>query len=267
MSERTRGETNTALKVVDKAVRVLQLFDVTRPEWAVSEIAAELGMPISTAHRITQALESHAFLMRAGSRYRLGMAAIDLARSAAPEVRLPAELRPAMQTLFRTTAETTLLTVFEPERHGALCIDRIEAAHSLRLAITVGRFVPANGGASAKALVAFLSNEEIEYILSLPLSPVGPRSITDPDALRRELGTIRKRRLAFSYEETNVGTWGLSAPILSSSGELVAAIGIAAPTARYSVATRRALARVVKAAAQEASSLLDGAEASAAATD
>jgi IclR family transcriptional regulator, acetate operon repressor len=260
MRARTGGETATALKVVDKAVRVLRLFDVVRPEWAVSEIASELSMPISTAHRITQALESHAFLMRAGSRYRLGMAAIDLYRSAAPEVRLPAELRPAMQNLFRATGETTLLTVFEPERHGALCVDRIEAAHSLRLAITVGRFVPVNGGASAKALVAFLSSDEIDYILSLPLPPVGPRSITDPDALRRELATTRRRRLAFSYEETNVGTWGLSAPVLSSSGQLVAAIGIAAPTARYSAATRRELSQVVKTAASEASKLLDGAE-------
>jgi IclR family KDG regulon transcriptional repressor len=256
MATNAAGEVATALKVVDKAVRVLHLFDGSRPEWSVSEIASELNMPISTAHRITQALESHAFLMRAGSRYRLGVAALDLNRKAAPEVRLPAELRPAMQRLFRTTGETTLLTIFDPERHGALCIDRIEAAHRLRLAITVGRFVPVTGGASAKALVAFLSPEEIDHILSLPLEPVGPRSITDPKLLRRELATIKKRRLAFSYEETGVGTWGLSAPVLSSTGALVAAIGIAAPTARYSATTKRELSAVVKRAAEEASALI-----------
>lgn len=256
MSVQTPVEVNTALKVVDKAVRVLHLFDVSRPEWAISEIASQLDMPISTAHRITQSLESHAFLMRVGSGYRLGMAALDLHRKAAPEVRLPTELRPAIQRLYRDTGETTLLTTFDPERHGAVCIDRIEAAHGLRLAVTVGHFVPVNGGASSKALVAFLSPEDIDHILSLPLEQVGPRSITDPAALRRELATVRKRRLASSYEETGVGTWGLSAPVLASDGKPVAAIGIAVPTARYSASMKRELSRLVKSAAENAASLL-----------
>jgi predicted transcriptional regulator len=44
-------------KVLEKTLRVLDLFTVERPSWSVSEIARELEMPTATAHRIIRALE------------------------------------------------------------------------------------------------------------------------------------------------------------------------------------------------------------------
>lgn len=258
------GPTVTGVKVVDKAIRVLDLFDTRHPEWGVSEIAERLTIPMSTAHRIAHALESHAFLMRAGSRYRLGVAAIDLHRRAAPEIIVPPAVRQELQRLFRQTGETTVLTAFDIRHHCAVCIDRLEAAHSLRLSITVGQLLPPNAGASSKAVIAHLDDDELEVVLALPLAPVGPRSITDASELREQLLMIREQGLAYSYEETNAGTWGVSAPILGPDGRLVAAIGIAAPTARYAESTRRRLATAVTAAARHASKLVqDGGKVSA----
>jgi IclR family transcriptional regulator, acetate operon repressor len=256
------SQTATGVKVVDKAMHMLDLFDPAHPEWGVSEIADQLRMPMSTAHRIAQALESHAFLMRSGSRYRLGMAAFDLHRRAAPEVVVPERLRPELQRLFRETDETTVLTMYDKTRHCAICVDRLEARHRLRLSINIGQLLPANAGASSKALIAFLDPPERERVLSAPLERVGPRSITDADELRAELEAVRAEGLAYSYEETNAGTWGLSSPILNRDGELIAAIGIAAPTARYSESARRRLSKAVRSAAERALKLVDaGAEA------
>jgi DNA-binding IclR family transcriptional regulator len=86
---------------------------------------------------------------------------------------------------------------------------------------------------------------------------VGPRSITDAEELRAELDVVRAEGLAYSYEETNAGTWGLSSPILNRDGELIAAIGIAAPTARYSESARRKLSTAVRSAAERAVKLVD----------
>lgn len=245
----------TGPKVLEKTLRVLDLFTGEHPSWSVTEVARELEMPTATAHRILRALEGRAYLAKVGSRYRLGFAAIDLGRRATASVDLRSRLRVVLRTLAGSTGETALLTVYDENRHGSLCVDRIETTHSLRLTIEIGRVTPIHAGASAKALLAFLDPAVIADVLSQPLGGLGPGTITDPDVLRDQLEEIRRRGWASSHEENNAGAWGIAAPIIVGD-QLVASIGFAAPTVRYSDSEVRSLARLVCAAAREAEELL-----------
>lgn len=242
-------------KVLEKTLRVLDLFTIDRPSWSVSEIARELEMPTATAHRIVRALEGRSYLDRADSRYRLGFAAVDLGRRAVASVDLRSRLGAVLRDLGRATEETVLLTVYDEARRGSLCVDRIETTHNLRLTIDIGRVTPIHAGASAKALLAFLEEPVIEDVLSHPLDKLAPRTITDPGKLRKQLEEIRANGWASSYEENNLGAWGLSAPILIG-GHVVASVGFAAPTARHSDAAARKLAKLVVAAARESEEML-----------
>ncbi|HET6830578.1 MAG TPA: IclR family transcriptional regulator [Solirubrobacterales bacterium] len=245
-------------KVLEKTLRVLDLFTVERPSWSVSEIARELEMPTATAHRIIRALEARSYLTRMDGRYRLGFAAVDLGRRAMASVDLRSRLGAVLRSLSRSTGETVLLTVYDETRHGSLCIDRIEATHDLRLTIQIGRVTPIHAGASAKALLAFLEEPIVADVLSQPLDGFAAGTITDPDALRKDLAQIRRRGWASSYEENNNGAWGLAAPILVN-GLPVASVGLAAPTARWSKAAVRDLAKIVIAAARDAEAKLGAA--------
>jgi DNA-binding IclR family transcriptional regulator len=238
-------------KVLEKTLRVLDLFTVERPSWSVSEIARELEMPTATAHRIIRALEGRSYLSKIDSRYRLGFAAVDLGRRAMASVDLRTTLGAVLRDLGRATGETVLLTVYDETRQGSLCIDRIEATHDLRLTIQIGRVTPIHAGASAKALLAFLDEPIVADILAQPLQSLAAGTITDPEKLRRELARIRRRGWASSYEENNMGAWGLAAPILVN-GQPIASVGLAAPTARWSKAAIRDLAALVVAAARDA---------------
>ncbi|MGH7489428.1 MAG: IclR family transcriptional regulator, partial [bacterium] len=219
-------------KVLDKALRVLDLFTVERPAWSASEMARELKLPTATAHRILRGLEYRDYLMRSGSMYRLGLAAMDLGYRATASVDLRWRLRSTLQDLAVQTQETTLLTVTQ-EGSGSLCIDRIETRQSLRLSIEIGRVTPIHAGASAKALLAFSDPLLIEEALGQRLERLASGTITDPKRLRVELEKIRKAGWAYSYEENNDGAWGLAAPILFNE-RVVASVGLAAPTARHS---------------------------------
>jgi IclR family acetate operon transcriptional repressor len=117
---------------------------------------------------------------------------------------------------------------------------------------------PIHAGASAKALLAFLEEPIIDEVLAHELEPLAPGTVTDPAALREQLDEIRARGWASSYEENNVGAWGLAAPILVG-GRVVASIGFAAPTARHSDSTVRSLAKLVCEAARESEARLDSA--------
>jgi DNA-binding IclR family transcriptional regulator len=245
-------------KVLEKTLRVLDLFTVERPSWSATEVARELEMPTATAHRIVRALEARSYLAKVDSRYRLGFAAIDLGRRATASMDLRARLGGVLRELARTTAETALLTVYDESRHGSLCVDRIETTHSLRLTIEIGRVTPIHAGASAKALLAFLEQPIVDEILSRDLEALAPGTVTDAKVLCGQLDEIRERGWASSYEENNVGAWGLAAPIIVGE-RVVASIGFAAPTARHSDAAVRSLAKLVCDAARESEARLDAA--------
>src|SRR5205823_3438876 len=59
-------------------------------------------------------------------------------------------------------------------------------------------------------------------------------TITDAEPLRANLAEVRARGWAISFEETNVGVWGVAVPLLDEHGVAVAALGLAGPSARLS---------------------------------
>jgi DNA-binding IclR family transcriptional regulator len=248
-------DSTTGPKVLEKALRVLDLFTVESPTWTVTEVSRELDLPTATAHRILRALEGRSYLMRSNAGYGLGLAAVDLGQRARASIDLRWQLRPVLRDLARATRETALLTVRDERTQGSLCIDRIETTQSLRLSIEIGRVTPIHAGASAKAILAFLDDTLIDEVLAKPLEGLAPGTITDPKKLRSQLAQIRKRGWATSYEENNEGAWGMAAPVLIR-GRVIASLGVAAPTARYSKATEQDMAKVVLGAAREAEAAL-----------
>jgi DNA-binding IclR family transcriptional regulator len=243
--------------VLAKALSVLDLFSERAPEWNATDLARELGLPVSTAHRITRSLESHGLVTRTRSgRYRLGMGAISLGRRATASLDVRVALRPFLEELAAYTGETVVLSVYDERSLGALCVDRIEAAHPLRLSLEVGSMIPLHAGASSKALLAFLGDTVLEAVLSRPLERLASHTLTKTWELRREMGVIRQRGWAFSREETNDGAWGVAAPVLGPDGVAVAVIDVAAPTARHSAQIEARWASAVSEAARRAGAAL-----------
>ncbi len=236
MSEPTADmEPKPAFQVLERTFGILEVFTEARPEWSTTEIARALGLPVPTVHRILAALKRLGYVSQHEEtrRFRLGLAALSLGERA----RAIADLRPValvpLRRLSDATGETALLTVLTPERDRSVCLERVETPQPLRLSVQPGRQLPLHAGASQKALLAFMPEEEIERQMSQPLERFCQSTITDPRALRRELKAIRARGWASSYEETNVGVWGIAVPVLSDT-DVVCAVGIAGPSPRLS---------------------------------
>jgi len=229
------GEQKPSFQVLERTFGILEVFTETRPEWSTTDIARKLGLPVPTTHRILTALSRLGYVSQHEEtrRFRLGLAALTLGERA----RAVADLRPVaigpLRRLSEATGETALLTVLTPERDRGVCLERVETSQPLRLSVQPGRQLPLHAGASQKALLAFMPDEDIDRVLAQPLEGFCRSTITGQAALRRELATIKARGWAGSYEETNVGVWGVAVPVLSSS-DVVCAVGIAGPSARLS---------------------------------
>lgn len=225
-----------AFQVLERTFGILEVFTQAQPEWSTTEVARELDLPVPTAHRILIALKRLGYVSQHEEtrRFRLGMAALSLGERA----RALADLRPVaigpLRRLTEETGETALLTVLSPARDRGVCLERVETSQPLRLSVQPGRQLPLHAGASQKALLAFMPADEMDSLTAGPLERCCSATITGKLALRRELAAIRARGWASSYEETNVGVWGIAVPVLSAT-DVVCAVGIAGPSPRLTV--------------------------------
>jgi IclR family transcriptional regulator, KDG regulon repressor len=252
------AEAKPSFQVLERTFAILDLFDEDHPEWSTTEVARTSGLPIPTVHRILTALKRHGYVSQheETKRFRLGIAALSLGDRARAVVDLRSVALPALRTLSGEAGETALLTVLNPARDRAVCLERVETSQPLRLSVTPGRQLPLHAGASQKALLAWMREDEVELIIDGGLEHLCHATITDPRMLRDELETVRRRGWASSFEETNLGVWGVAVPVLNERQEVVCAVGIAGPSPRLTPErVRDDVVRVHDAAAEIARAL------------
>jgi DNA-binding IclR family transcriptional regulator len=227
------------VKILDKAVRVLMLFTPEQPEWGVTAIAREVDMSKSTVHRILRVFEQHGFLTQNAEtrRFRLGLAGIELGRRAQVGLELRRIALPIMEQLSAVSGETVLLQVVSPEGDRVVCIERVQQRRGLRLILDVGSTAPLYAGCSSKVLLAYLSEEAVDHVLSGDLQPMTAHTIVDPVKIRAQLEEIRRKGFAISYEETDEGVAGVSVPVRDSRDRVIAGLSVSGPMTRVNEST------------------------------
>ena len=176
--------------------------------------------------------------------------------AAATRLTLPERVRPALERLRAELEETVDLAVLD----GAELrfVDQLTAPdrHRLRAVSAVGEAFPLHCTANGKALLAALPRERALALLPARLQRLTPATIASRPALETELDRIRAAGgVAFDREEHTEGISAAGAVVRDAAGAPVAAISVPVPTPRFHRAERR-LARVVPAAAADASRLL-----------
>jgi IclR family KDG regulon transcriptional repressor len=222
------------VKTIDRLVKVLDCFTPDRSTWSLAELSTQLHLPKSTLHRFLVGLESHGILRRDADdkKWRLGYRLFIWGSLAAESTGLRQIARPIMHELVGATGETALLTIYHNQE--VICTDKVETSHHVRLNLEVGARRACHAGASSKVLMAHLPKEEVESIIQEKgLPKLCTNTITNAKKLKTELARIRECGYALSVEETDLGAWGVAAPIHDWKGEVVGAIGVAGPTLRH----------------------------------
>lgn len=228
-SRASQGRNTTA----DHTVDVLLLFDDTRPVLSAADVSRLLGMTRSTTYRYLQTLRSYGLVEEQEQRgnYRLGPRVFQLARVARRGLALPEIALPFMRDLMAKTGEVVLLT----RRWGdlAVCVERVDSEHAVRLSYERGTTHAAHAGASAKILLAFAEDEDVDDVLSRgPLRRYTERTVVDPDTLRTQLHQVRAQGYCVTASEMEEGIRAVAAPVFRPDGRLAASLSVAAPVFR-----------------------------------
>ena len=86
---------------------------------------------------------------------------------------------------------------------------------------------------SGMALLASMTDAELDTYLAEPVSAVTPNTLVAPEAIRERIDAIRQLGYAWGFEEGVDGINSLAAPIVSSDGTAVAAIHVHGPAYRF----------------------------------
>jgi len=243
------------IESVDRALLLLGLLNRQRTV-SVSQAAAELGVAVSTAHRLLSTLRHRGFAVQDADRlYSAGPELIGAALPALPARSLPRLVRSLhhhLEELFAEIGETVHVVV--PAGMYVRFVDGIEGEQPLRVGLRTGGRMPAHCVSGGKATLADLDWVEVQTLYPQGLPPWPRAKIRDLPALQRYLEGVRERGYAINMEEGETGVCAVGVSVRGPDLVPVAGISVALPSVRFEDAgvepIRAALSRVRQAAEQ-----------------
>jgi IclR family KDG regulon transcriptional repressor len=218
----------------------------------VSDISRDLKLAPSTTHRLLATLVAGGLVQQDSNRkYRLGVKLIALGHAAQERLDLRTEALEAMRELAHQTQ--TEVNLAQLDGGDVLYIEKVTDAAPFALTIRVGQRRPAYCRALGKMLLAYLPHQEVQERVGASLPQRTPQTITNLDALIAHLAGVRARGYAVDREETEIGWICLAAPVRDATGQVVAALSTSGPISQMLAVSEAAMARQVKATADQIS--------------
>lgn len=244
-------ERRAGVQSIARAAAVLRALAAAPEGLSLTELAAAVELPKSTAHRIVAALSEEGLVTHErGEAIRLGAAAARL--GAASREALAERLRPVLLRLRRELDETVDLAV--PDGAYVRFVDQVPAPRRLRATSAVGELFPLHCTANGKAVLAALPEQRVLELLPERLPRLTPQTETSREALLDELAAIRRAGVALDREEHTEGICAVGA-VIPAGDDPAAAISVPVPAPRFD-GNELKLAAAVRRAAEEATELL-----------
>ncbi len=217
--------------------RVLGLFGAIAKSdegLTLAQLSSSIEAPKSSLLLLLKPLVSMGYLNHASARYRLGAAVFRLASEILSVRQFPKLIRPYMEELVARTRESVFLAALDRDAKIVTYVECIESPQAVRYSVPAGTTRQLYPSAAGRVLLAFQDDAWREhYLKSVRLKALTSKTLTDRDALRRELDAIRKAGVAITLGETVDGAAGIAAPVFGADGSASHALLIGAPAARF----------------------------------
>ena len=235
-----------SVPALERGLAVLEPVARSNGGLTLRELSQTLQLPRSSTHCLLVTLQRYGYLTRNGrtGRYMFALKLFDLANATLNVT----ELRDRALPLLRNLMEKTHLTVHMAtlEQYEAVIIAKVEPPGLLRLASWIGKRMDVHCTDVGKALIAFLPEEEFNYLIrehGLPRH--NEKTITSSTRLKEELAKVRRMGYAFDDEEDEIGLRCIGAPVFEQAGDVVASVSVAGNVRQIHPQNRRSIAAQV----------------------
>ncbi len=227
------------MKSVRKALEILDSFTLDIKYQGVTEIATKLGFQKSSVHGLLNTLKDKGYIIYDPKtrKYCLGFKILELSKRISYRLDLRNIALPIMQELAKNCEEDIALNILVEGRR--LCVEIVESRYFVRQFVPISRALPLHCSAAGKAMLAFLSNHQIESIIKrYGLPQFTEKTITNEKVLMAELKRIEAQRYAESYEEYGKDAAAIAFPLFDIEGSTIGSLSIQSTVNRITPQTK-----------------------------
>jgi IclR family transcriptional regulator, acetate operon repressor len=242
----------TTLRTAERALAFLEAVALAPRPPLLKEIAAELGLNLTTGYHLLNTLQQAGYISRDDdATLRIGARVAVLHQGMLRHFALGRELRPVIEELRQVTGETAYIAGLTTE--GVVIQELVAATHAVGVTgLHVGFTGSEHIRASGKAVLAHLDESRRVALLSRCLGAASPKEL---DEVMVALAVVRDRGWAADDGDYQDGVCCVAAPFFFSTGLIAGSVAVSAPESRFLEASP-ALIRAVCTAGERASARL-----------
>jgi IclR family pca regulon transcriptional regulator len=219
---------------LSRGLTVLQAFNAERPAMTLADMARATGLTRATARRLLHTLVTLGFVCTDGRAFELTPRVLDLGFAYVSSLQLPDIAQPFMEALSDRVHESVSASVLDGAQ--IVYVARVNTQRIMGISLAIGSRLPAAWTSMGRVLLAGLADAQLEEFLDgLVVTGLTMQSITDIEALRSEIHTVRGQGYALIDQELEEGIRSVAAPLRDRRGRTLAAINVGTHAARVTL--------------------------------
>jgi DNA-binding IclR family transcriptional regulator len=212
---------------LERGLAILELVARSRNGLTFSQVSQRLDFPKSSIHCLLVTFERLGYLQRLESsgRFVAGLNLVRIATLASHGITLRQKAGPLLSELAQRVGFTVHMAVLE--NNEALLVAKVEPSGTPPVATWVGKRIDYHCTSLGKALIAWLSDDEIERLVKeRHMLRHNENTISTVARLKEDLMRTRRAGYSVDDEEEEIGIRCVGAPVLGVSGKVEAAVSV-----------------------------------------
>src|SRR5215469_7038334 len=197
----------------------------------VSEVAEKTGLARAVVRRFLYTLVELGYVITDGKYFRLTAKILDLGFAYLSSFSLPKLAERFLEEVTLETKESSSASVLDG--HEIVYVARVQTRRIMSVSLGIGSRLPAFCTSMGRVLLAHLPAEvREEYLKTARFNRFTEKTISDPEALRKELVGVFKQGYSLVDQELEIGLRSVAVPVFAGGGRVVAAINLGTQVAR-----------------------------------
>ncbi len=219
-----------------RAIRIIELVAAKGP-LSLAEIISSTEIPRPTVSRLVGNLEMIGYLQKYSMRgqYGVGSRFVQTAQDVVSGALTQAPSHSLLLELSRRLGESVSLGMLQAGE--VVYIDSVSSDSPLTFRFQSGLGTALHCSSSGHLFLADMNPDQFErYLQTGPWQAVTPQTITHPTKLKNAITSVQKRGYATNSSGLVEGVVGIAVPVTGPNGRTIAALSIAAPATRKTIA-------------------------------
>jgi IclR family pca regulon transcriptional regulator len=233
MARQSHKDDPEFLSTLERGLSVLRSFSQTRPEMALSEVAAVTNLSPAVARRCLNTLVKLGYVAQHGRRFLLRPEVLVFGSAYLASMNIEEIAAPQLQSIRDETGDSASLAVLSGE--DVLYLAHVSTNRRIRLGASVGTRFPVYATSLGRVLMAYQPQDVIDdYVANAELQKLTEHTVTSRSTLKKLLKEARVNGYDSAQDELDYGIVSVSVPIFDNERRIAAAINCSTSTTRVS---------------------------------